>query len=115
MRALCLCPLQLVLLTLLFLFLENALGLCHVLSRPCPKPKPQIWDLSPLLRDQWEIDHNEIQLIRKLGQGNFGEVWYGEWLTVFLVLTLKNCVSGFFVLLFVAPHMSCYIFIREMA
>lgn len=58
--------------------LENALGLCHVLSRPCPKPKPQIWDLSPLLRDQWEIEHNEIQLIRKLGQGNFGEVWYGE-------------------------------------
>jgi len=57
---------------------ENALGLCHVLSRPCPKPKPQIWDLSPLLRDQWEIDRSEIQLIRKLGRGNFGEVWYGK-------------------------------------
>uniref|UniRef100_A0A8D9F015 Tyrosine-protein kinase n=2 Tax=Cacopsylla melanoneura TaxID=428564 RepID=A0A8D9F015_9HEMI len=58
---------------------KNALGLCHVLSRPCPKPKPQIWDLSPELRDSWEIDRSEIVLLKKLGQGNFGEVWYGKW------------------------------------
>jgi len=48
-----------------------------VLSRACPKPKPEMWDLSPMLRDQWEIDRNEISLVRKLGQGNFGEVWLG--------------------------------------
>lgn len=60
--------------------LENALGLCHVLSRPCPKSQPpQIWDLGPELRDKWEINRNEIQLIRKLGRGNFGEVFYGKW------------------------------------
>lgn len=60
--------------------LENALGLCHVLSRPCPKTQaPQIWDLGPELRDKWEINRNEIQLIRKLGRGNFGEVFYGKW------------------------------------
>ncbi|KAK7573343.1 hypothetical protein V9T40_010534 [Parthenolecanium corni] len=58
---------------------KNALGLCHVLAKPCAKPKPLIWDLSPQLRDHWEIDRSEIQLIRKLGQGNFGEVWYGKW------------------------------------
>lgn len=61
------------------LHLENALGLCHVLSRPCPKNTPQIWDLGPELRDKWEINRNEIQLIRKLGRGNFGEVFYGKW------------------------------------
>lgn len=58
---------------------RNALGLCHVLARPCPKPRPQLWDLSPDMRDQWEIDRKEVQLVRKLGQGNFGEVWYGKW------------------------------------
>lgn len=58
---------------------KNALGLCHVLSRPCPKPQPQMWDLGPELRDKWEINRNEIQLIRKLGRGNFGEVFYGKW------------------------------------
>lgn len=51
-----------------------------MLARPCPKPQPQIWDLSPDMRDQWEIDRSEVQLIRKLGQGNFGEVWYGEYM-----------------------------------
>lgn len=62
-----------------FKFIENALGLCHVLSRPCPKPQPQMWDLGPELRDKWEIDRSEIQLLRKLGRGNFGEVYYGKW------------------------------------
>lgn len=61
------------------LILENALGLCHVLSRPCRKPQPTIFDLAPTLRDEWEINRNEIQLIRKLGRGNFGEVYYGKW------------------------------------
>ncbi|XP_026686139.1 tyrosine-protein kinase Src64B [Diaphorina citri] len=71
---------------------ENALGLCHVLSRPCPKPKPQIWDLSPELRDSWEIDRSEIVLIKKLGQGNFGEVWYGKWCSYPI-----NCIPWNFV------------------
>jgi len=68
-----------IILSNLVLFLENSLGLCHVLARSCCKPQPQIWDLGPNLRDQWEIDRSEIQLIRKLGHGNFGEVWYGKW------------------------------------
>ncbi|XP_049957536.1 tyrosine-protein kinase Src64B isoform X2 [Schistocerca serialis cubense] len=65
--------------SLVMAYSKNALGLCHVLAKPCPKPRPQIWDLSPDLRDQWEIDRSEIQLIKKLGRGNFGEVWYGKW------------------------------------
>lgn len=61
------------------IYSENALGLCHVLSKPCPKPQPDMWDLGPELRDKWEINRNEIQLISELGNGNFGKVYYGKW------------------------------------
>jgi tyrosine-protein kinase Src len=37
-----------------------------------------MWDLSPQTRDKWEIDRTELEFIRKLGSGNFGEVWYGK-------------------------------------
>lgn len=61
-------------------YTRDALGLCHVLSRPCPnKPEPQMWDLCPQMRDRWEINRQEIKLMKKLGRGNFGEVWYGKW------------------------------------
>lgn len=63
----------------MFFFSEDALGLCHVLSKSCPKPQPIIWDLCPEFRDKWEIDRNEIELVKMLGKGNFGEVYYGKW------------------------------------
>ncbi len=40
-----------------------------------------MWDLSPETRDQWEIERSELQFVRKLGSGNFGEVWYGKYHT----------------------------------
>jgi hypothetical protein len=57
---------------------ENPLGLCHVLTVACPKPKPELWDLSSTMQDQWEIDRSEVRLDKKLGSGNFGEVWLGN-------------------------------------
>jgi hypothetical protein len=57
---------------------ENSLGLCHVLTVACPKPKPELWDLSSTMQDQWEIDRSEVRLDKKLGSGNFGEVWLGN-------------------------------------
>ncbi|KAK9685342.1 Protein tyrosine and serine/threonine kinase [Popillia japonica] len=63
----------------LVLFSENAYGLCHVLSNPCPKPTPQMWDLGPTYKDKWEIPRDEIVLGRILGKGNFGEVYLGRW------------------------------------
>lgn len=58
--------------------LGEANGLCHTLTVACPKLRPTIWDLSPQTRDKWEIDRAELEFIRKLGSGNFGEVWYGK-------------------------------------
>ena len=58
---------------------EEAKGLCHVLTQVCPRPKPQMWDLSLETRNHWmEIDKSEITMKRELGSGNFGEVWYGK-------------------------------------
>ena len=38
-----------------------------------------MWDLGPTYKDKWEIPRDEIQLVRRLGRGNFGEVYYGKW------------------------------------
>jgi hypothetical protein len=39
-----------------------------------------IWqDLSYDTARNWEIPREELQLVRKLGDGHFGEVWLGRW------------------------------------
>lgn len=58
---------------------EEATGLCHVLTRACPKMQPVTKDLSRQLRDSWEIDRSSLEFLVVLGQGNFGEVWKGRW------------------------------------
>ena len=75
--------------------LENADGLCCLLSLPCPRPKPTT---STISKDVWEVPRNSLQFVKKLGQGMFGplllvslslplvtsfvpsgEVWAGKW------------------------------------
>ena len=41
--------------------------------------KPVTADLSHSTRDQWEIDRGSLKFVRKLGHGQFGEVWEGLW------------------------------------
>ncbi|CAI5450800.1 unnamed protein product [Caenorhabditis angaria] len=38
---------------------------------------------NPIVKQDWEIDHNQVVLTKKLGEGAFGEVWKGK-------ITLKN-------------------------
>ena len=40
---------------------------------------PAPFDLSYKTVDQWEIDRSSIQLLKRLGSGQFGEVWEGLW------------------------------------
>lgn len=53
--------------------------------------KPVTEGLSHRTRDQWEIDRSQLKFIRKLGQGQFGEVWEGQWnnTTPVAIKTLK--------------------------
>lgn len=59
---------------------------------------PQTGGLSYNTVDQWEIDRNSIKLIKKLGVGQFGEVFEGLWnnTTVVAVKTLKPGTPPFF-------------------
>ena len=53
--------------------------------------KPVTAGLSHNTRDQWEIDRASLKFVRKLGHGQFGEVWEGLWnnTTPVAIKTLK--------------------------
>nr|DBA26586.1 TPA: hypothetical protein GDO54_010827 [Pyxicephalus adspersus] len=58
---------------------ERAAGLCCRLVVPCHKGMPRLTDLSVKTKDVWEIPRESLQLIKRLGNGQFGEVWMGTW------------------------------------
>uniref|UniRef100_A0A8R1IM52 SH2 domain-containing protein n=1 Tax=Caenorhabditis japonica TaxID=281687 RepID=A0A8R1IM52_CAEJA len=41
------------------------------------------FDTTPIVKQEWEIEHSQVELTKKLGEGAFGEVWKGK-------ITLKN-------------------------
>ncbi|KAM4042909.1 tyrosine-protein kinase Blk isoform 2-T2 [Anomaloglossus baeobatrachus] len=47
-------------------------GLCRKLEKPCPSIIRSKWEV-----DVWEIPRESIRLVKKLGAGQFGEVWMG--------------------------------------
>uniref|UniRef100_A0AAQ5ZX78 Tyrosine-protein kinase n=1 Tax=Amphiprion ocellaris TaxID=80972 RepID=A0AAQ5ZX78_AMPOC len=52
---------------------READGLCTKLMKPCQSRAPQ----KPWWQDEWEIPRESLKLERRLGAGQFGEVWKG--------------------------------------
>ncbi|KAM9501255.1 tyrosine-protein kinase Lyn-like [Clarias gariepinus] len=66
---------------------RQAYGLCQKLGEPCVKPKKAIqWD-----EDAWEISKESLHMTKRLGAGQFGEVWLAMYnnVTKVAVKTLK--------------------------
>uniref|UniRef100_A0A8B9LB74 Tyrosine-protein kinase n=1 Tax=Astyanax mexicanus TaxID=7994 RepID=A0A8B9LB74_ASTMX len=57
---------------------DRAAGLCCRLIGSCRRGMPKLADLSVKTKDVWEIPRESLQLIKKLGNGQFGEVWMGR-------------------------------------
>eukprot|EP01147_Barroeca_monosierra_P008492 gene8492-962_t len=71
---------------------NRADGLCTILQLAVqPLTEPQTADLSHDTKDQWEIPRESLRLEKKLGSGQFGDVWKGFWnnTTPVAVKTLK--------------------------
>ena len=76
---------------------KQADGLCVNLKAPCLiSEKPQTAGLSREANEAWEIDRKSIRFVKKLGAGQFGEVWMGIWngTTEVAVKTLKPGTMG---------------------
>ena len=54
-------------------------GLCCQLGNPCPKLEPAPADLSYSTKNEWEIERTSVRMTKRLGAGQFSEVWEGLW------------------------------------
>ncbi|KAG8445852.1 hypothetical protein GDO86_010586, partial [Hymenochirus boettgeri] len=62
-------------------------GLCQILGHPCPQKASNHWH-----SDEWEIPRESLKLVKRLGAGQFGEVWMGYYKnnTKIAIKTLKE-------------------------
>ncbi|XP_076098947.1 tyrosine-protein kinase Fyn-like isoform X2 [Mytilus galloprovincialis] len=58
---------------------ESPDGLCCKLLQACLKPRSLLWAFERGNPDEFHTERESIVLIKKLGSGQFAEVWLGSW------------------------------------
>ena len=67
-----------ILLFFFFTFSDSPDGLCCKLLQSCLKPRSLLWAFERGKHDEYATERESIVLIRKLGSGQFAEVWLGK-------------------------------------
>lgn len=60
-------------------YITHPTSLCTPLTKPCIVPTNEQNDDESRFHDIWEIPKSSIQLVCKIGQGQFGDVYEGLW------------------------------------
>eukprot|EP00053_Salpingoeca_punica_P017226 m.165293 g.165293 ORF g.165293 m.165293 type:complete len:658 (+) comp17152_c0_seq2:358-2331(+) len=69
---------------------KSAHGLITCLKHPLAKKEAVVYGAPSAPSDKWEMDRSEIQLGRKLGAGQYGEVFEGLWRSKNLKVAVKT-------------------------
>ncbi|KAL5005113.1 hypothetical protein ScPMuIL_018569 [Solemya velum] len=57
-------------------------GLCCRATQVCVKPRSLLWTLERGKQDEFATTKDSLQLIRKIGSGQFADVWLGKWCSI---------------------------------
>lgn len=74
---------------------NKADGLCYILVRPCVKIDPPITKgLTHTFMKNFEVDRNFFRLEKRLGHGQFGDVWLAEFTVSKMKVAIKTLKEG---------------------
>lgn len=69
-------------------------GLSVQLTHPCLKVAPITEGLTHSFMNTYEVDRSQFKLERKIGQGQFGDVWQGEYVVSRMKVAIKTLKEG---------------------
>lgn len=69
-------------------------GLSVQLGSACLKIAPVTEGLTHSFLKSYEVDRSQFRLVRKIGQGQFGDVWQGEYVVNGMKVAIKTLKEG---------------------